>query len=89
MTIDASSRGLGLGSSFIHAIEAEAATAKHKNIYLTVDPVTNPRAYALFKRLGYEGIRPSPREIEWSFEDSNGNRYGGKDTLLDMFKEIS
>ena len=44
-------RGRGYGSAFVGAIE-RIASAGYRQLYLGVEPLSNPRAYALYQRLG-------------------------------------
>jgi GNAT superfamily N-acetyltransferase len=83
-----SQRGQGCGSAFIRAIEREAATAGHKELYIAVGPANNPRAYALYQRLGYRQMQPEPYLKAWEFTDSDGNRHRGEDWIVDMVKPL-
>ena len=46
-------RGRGYGTAFVRAIERIAAAAGSHELYLAVEPEHNPRAFALYRRLGY------------------------------------
>ena len=83
-----SQRGQGYGSAFIRAIEREAARAGYHLLYVAVEPADNPRAYALYQRLGYQPLQPEPYLKAWEFTDSGGNRHRGEDWLVDMVKRL-
>jgi GNAT superfamily N-acetyltransferase len=46
-------RGRGIGTALLHFAEAEAARRGYTRIGLAVNPTLNPRAHALYLRLGY------------------------------------
>jgi GNAT superfamily N-acetyltransferase len=81
-------RGQGFGSAFVSAIEREAARAGHRQLYIAVDPASNPRAHALYQRLGYQQLQPEPYLKAWEFTDSGGNRHRGEDWIVDMVKPL-
>jgi GNAT superfamily N-acetyltransferase len=83
-----SQRGQGYGSAFVRAIETEAAKAGHEQLYLTVAPTNNPRAYALYQRLGYQQLQPEPYHNVWEFTDSYGATHHGENWLVDMMKPL-
>jgi hypothetical protein len=71
LQVQEAQRGQGYGSAFVRAIERLAATAGYAHLYLSVDPLANPRAYALYHRsdpneqpfaeaflTGYTAVRP-------------------------------
>lgn len=66
-------RGQGFGSQAIHAMERIAAEAGYQQLYIAVDPIDNPRAYALYQRLGYQPVQPEPYFHNWEAVDSDGN----------------
>ena len=81
-------RGQGYGTQLVHALEQFAAQAGYGHIYLNVEPVDNPRAYALYQRLGYQSIQPEPYLCVWEFTDSAGKLHHGENWVVDMVKEI-
>jgi GNAT superfamily N-acetyltransferase len=83
-----SERGQGYGSAFIRAIESEAARAGYDQLYIAVEPASNPRAYALYQRLGYQQLQSEPYLKAWEFTDSGGNRHQGEDWIVDMAKPL-
>lgn len=84
-----SHRGQGYGSDFIHALEHIAAEGGSKHIYLSVEPENNPRAYALYRRLGYQPIQSKPYRKAWRFTDSQGTVHSGEDWVVDLVKQLS
>ncbi len=88
LSIRQSQRGHGYGFAFMRAIEIEAAKAGHDQLWLTVAPTDNPRAYALYQRLGYQQLQTEPYHVVWEFKDSQGNTYCGEDWLVDMMKRL-
>jgi ribosomal protein S18 acetylase RimI-like enzyme len=83
-----SQRGRGYGSEFIRAIERIAAAAGSGQLYLSVDPSNNPRAYALYQRLGYQPLQSEPYRKIWEFKDSAGKVHRGEDWVVDMVKPL-
>lgn len=79
----------GYGSAFIRAIERIAATAGAHQLYLSVEPAHNPRAYALYQRLGYRQIQSAPYHQVWEFADTAGVVHRGEDWVVDMVKELT
>ena len=81
-------RGRGYGSAFIRAIEGIAAKAGYRQLYLSVEPSTNPHAYALYQRLGYQQVQPEPYRKIWEFTDSAGVVHRGEDWVVDLVKPL-
>jgi GNAT superfamily N-acetyltransferase len=81
-------QGQGYGSAFIRAIERIAAASGAEHLYLRVEPEHNPRAYALYQRLGYQQLQNQPYLIRWAFTDSAGMAHWGEDWVVDMVKEL-
>lgn len=81
-------RGRGFGTQFIALIEMIAAEAGFQRLYLSVEPWDNPRAYALYQRLGYLPLQPEPYESKWQFTDSSGKLHRGEDWIVDMVKDL-
>jgi GNAT superfamily N-acetyltransferase len=88
LQVAASQRGQGYGSAFIRAIEREAARAGCDHLYIAVEPADNPRAFALYQRLGYQPLQPEPYLKAWEFTDSGGIKHQGEDWLVDMVKPL-
>jgi ribosomal protein S18 acetylase RimI-like enzyme len=82
-------QGQGYGSAFIRAIERIAAEAGARQLYLSVEPEHNVRAYALYQRLGYQQIQVEPYLIRWAFTDSAGTVHHGEDWVVNMVKELA
>jgi len=53
-----------------------------------VDPLNNPRAHALYRRLGYRQLQTEPYLKHWEFADSDGNLHAGDDWTVDMAKPL-
>jgi ribosomal protein S18 acetylase RimI-like enzyme len=88
LQIAESQRGRGYGSALIRGIEQEAARAGYDTLYISVEPADNPRAYALYQRLGYRQLQPEPYLKVWEFVDSGGERHHGEDWRVDMVKSL-
>ena len=81
-------RGQGYGSDFVRAIERIALEAGYGHLYISVEPLNNPRAYALYQRLGYEKIQSEPYQKIWEFQDSEGKIHRGEDWVVDLVKQL-
>lgn len=81
-------RGQGYGSYLVSALEQMAAQLGSGETFLAVDPQNNPRAYALYKRVGYRPIQMKPYLKHWEFVDSAGNLHLGDDWTVDMVKSL-
>jgi GNAT superfamily N-acetyltransferase len=88
LKVKESHRGQGYGSEFIRAIEQIAAATGHGQIYISVEPLNNPRAYAIYQRLGYQQLQPEPYRKIWEFKDSDGRLHRGEDWVVDMVKQL-
>jgi len=88
LQIEEAHRGRGYGSAFIHQLEKIAAEAGSNRLYLSVNPVNNPRAYALYLRLGYQSVQSKPYRKIWQFTDSQGNLHSGEDWIIDLVKDL-
>lgn len=86
--IDPSLRGRGYGSFLLREVERLAAELGAKNLYIWVDPVDNPRAYALYLRLGYQPLQEQPYLFHWEFVDSAGDGHSGDSWRVDMVKSL-
>jgi len=65
-------RSLGIGTIMIARMEELAVAFGHKALHIGVDPVDNPRALALYQRLGYAPI-DEPQQKKAIFYDEKGN----------------
>jgi GNAT superfamily N-acetyltransferase len=88
LQVKESQRGQGYGSYFVHAIEHIASEAGYRHLYVSVEPLNNPRAYALYQRLGYQRVQPEPYRKIWEFQDSEGKLHRGEDWVVDMVKQL-
>ncbi|HRJ40631.1 MAG: GNAT family N-acetyltransferase [Caldilineaceae bacterium] len=86
--IDAPLRSRGYGSFLLRAVEKLAAASEAKQLYLWVDPILNPRAYALYRRLGYQPLQEHPYPFHWEFVDSEGHLHSGDTWRLDMVRSL-
>jgi GNAT superfamily N-acetyltransferase len=87
--IDAPVRGRGYGSFLLREVERLAAATHAKQFYLWTDPVDNPRAYALYLRLGYQPLQSQPYPFHWEFVDSDGQQHAGDAWRIDMVKSLT
>ena len=75
-------RGLGLGTHLVGALEARVHARGIESAWLGVE-LNNPRARALYERLGYE---PFAEEADgWETEDANGRRFW-KETRMTLMR---
>jgi GNAT superfamily N-acetyltransferase len=88
LTVADSHRGRGYGSHFVSLLAQQAAQAGYPQLYISVDPLENPRAYQLYQRLGFQQIQSEPYYASWEFVDSEGNLHRGESWTLDMVKAI-
>jgi ribosomal protein S18 acetylase RimI-like enzyme len=88
LRVNAAQRGQGYGSQFLRAMDRIAAEAGYGQIFLSVEPVNNPRAYALYRRLGYQQLQSEPYRKTWEFTDSAGKIHRGEEWVVDMVKPL-
>ncbi len=88
LTVAAAHRGRGFGSALLQAMEQETKRAGFRQLHLSVEPVENPRAHALYRRLGYQQLQPEPYHKRWEFSDSQGQKHAGEMWIVDMVKQI-
>ena len=69
-------------------MERIAQEAGYGQLYISVEPLNYPRAYALYQRLGYEKIQSEPYQKIWEFQDSEGKVHRGEDWVVDMVKQL-
>ena len=72
----------------MRAIEHFAAAAGRERLHLSVEPARNPRAYALYQRLGYQPLQAEPYRHVWAFTDSAGQVHRGESWVVDMVKPL-
>jgi len=88
LQVKESQRGQGYGSYLVRAMERIASEAGYGHLYMSVEPLNNPRAYALYQRLGYQQEHPEPYRKTWEFQDSEGKLHRGEDWVVDMVKQL-
>ena len=88
LQVKESQRGQGYGSHFVRAMERIVSEAGYRQLYMSVEPLNNPRAYALYQRLGYQQEQLEPYRKTWEFQDSEGKRHRGEDWVVDMVKQL-
>jgi len=81
-------RSQGLGQAFIRTAEAIARRAGCAEMWLAAEPEANPRALALYERLGYTAVNTVPVEEHWEFVDSDGVRHSGIEHLIRTNKQL-
>jgi GNAT superfamily N-acetyltransferase len=81
-------RGQGFGSALLAHIESTAYQHGKRAIYLNVEPHTNPRALALYQRLGFQPLQAEPYHHTWRFTDSQGVEHFGEEWVVDMCKPL-
>ncbi len=81
-------RRKGYGSAAIRTLEVIASESDAKELYISVEPLDNPRAGALYQRLGYQQIQPEPYFHRWEALDGDGQRDHGEVWLVDMVKPL-
>jgi GNAT superfamily N-acetyltransferase len=74
-------RGQGIGTAMLHACEELARARGFAQISLAVNPDDNPRALALYLRLGY---RPTggPKYLDGVYDDY-------EDWVIDLVKDVN
>ena len=77
-------RGQGYGTDFINGIKQITAEAGHRQLFLSVEPIDNTRAYSLYQRLGFNQLQPEPYPVSWKFTDSSGKVHQGEEWVVDM-----
>lgn len=82
-------RGQGYGSQFMRIIERTAAEAGYEQLFLSVEPLDNPRACLLYQRLGYQQEQSEPYRTIWEFRDSDGHLHRGENRVVDMMKSLN
>jgi len=88
LQVKESQRRKGYGSTLVRAMERMTAEAGYEQLYISVEPVDNPLAYALYLRLGFQPLQSKPYLKIWEFRDSGGQAHHGEDWVLDMMKQL-
>ena len=81
-------RSQGVGTALIQHMEGIAIDEGFDELFLSVDPNENARAYALYTRLGYQALQAEPYRDHWRFVDSDGRVHEGEEWLVDMVKAL-
>lgn len=81
-------RSMGYGSALIRALERLAWAQGFRAVYLSVDPIGNPRACALYQSLGYRPLQQEPYREQGQYTDSAGQVHESDDWELDMVREL-
>jgi ribosomal protein S18 acetylase RimI-like enzyme len=81
-------RSAGAGTALIRRMEEISAERGSPELFLSVNPGENPRAEALYRRLGYEPVDPEPYLARWEFTDSGGTFHSGEDLVIDLAKRV-
>lgn len=89
LQVAAAQRGRGYGTVFIRAMERLTLEAGYDHLYISVDPVANSLAFALYQRLGYQPLQAAPYQKSWTFTDSAGTIHTGTDWILDLMKALT
>ena len=82
-------RSQGIGAAIVAAVEEFAVAKGYGHLYLRVEPERNPRAFALYKRLGYQPLQQEPYEDPFRFVDSSGKVQEGVEWVVDMRKWLA
>jgi len=80
-------RSMGIGTSMVARMEVMAVAFGHKVMHVGVDPVDNPRALALYERLGYVPI-DEPYQKKAIFYDEKGNATERKFWNINLRKQL-
>ncbi|MGE7925791.1 GNAT family N-acetyltransferase [Viridibacillus arvi] len=78
-------RGNGIGSGLIRYRENIAKNLGYSKIFVSVDPIENPKMIKLIKRLGYEAIS-EPYLKKANFFNDDGTSYDKTYTRIDLKK---
>ena len=81
-------RSKGYGSYLIRTLERLAWEQGFRAVYLSVDPLGNPRAYALYRSLGYHQVQQEPYREQGHYTDSAGQVHESDDWELDMVRPL-
>jgi len=81
-------RGRGYGAALVLAVESLVRAENGQALFLAVDPDHNPRALALYGRLGYLPLATDPVDELWAFTDSVGVAHQGVDHVIYLRKMV-
>jgi ribosomal protein S18 acetylase RimI-like enzyme len=81
-------RSRGIGSAILREMEARARRRNFAAIYLRVESENNPRAFSLYKRLGFEPLQGEPFLDPYRFVDSDGHLHQGVEWNVEMMKRL-
>ena len=81
-------RSRGYGSVLVRALERMAWERGCRAVYLSVDPIGNPRAHALYQSLGYRPLQQEPYREQGQYTDSAGQVHESDDWELDMVRDL-
>lgn len=82
-------RGLGCGSYAIHNLERIVIQSGGDRLYIAVEPAANPRAFALYRRLGYAPLQTEPFYHRWAAVDGDGITQQGDAWLVNMVRTLA
>jgi ribosomal protein S18 acetylase RimI-like enzyme len=82
-------RNKGVGTCLIRAVEKEVISRGLTHLYLGVDPIENPGALRLYRRLGFESISQEPYRSTYTNTDDNGDTHEIVEWRIDMRKRTS
>ena len=82
-------RGQGIGIALIHTMEQIVRQHGGTELYLSVEPMTNRQAAALYTRLGYQQLQTEPYWSTWQFTDSEEVHHAGEEWIIDMVKVLT
>ncbi len=81
-------RGRGIGTALVRRVEGRCREADQATLTLQVEPESNPRALALYRRLGYTPLQRCPYKDTWHFRDSGGTVHEGTEWIVDVQKRL-
>jgi GNAT superfamily N-acetyltransferase len=81
-------RSQGIGTQMIQAMEQAARKAGHTQIFTSVDPVNNSRAYTLYASLGYQPLKDEPYQDSNCLEEAQNASSEACEWILDMVKVL-
>lgn len=82
-------RSRGIGTALIGEMARRAARRRFPALYLRCESENNPRAFGLYKRLGFEPLQEEPFCDPYKFTDSDGNVHQGVEWNVEMMKPLS
>lgn len=81
-------RSQGCGTFAVRALEQLVLAAGYTELYIAVEPEANPRAYALYRRLGYVALQDEPFYHRWAAVDGDGITRSGEAWLVNTVKRL-